>query len=515
MLTATNVISKVLSLLYVPFLIGAISDEGYGIYYAAYNVYVFVYMLTISGTSSVIPKLVAQYSARDEEDDAMASFKIGKSLLVCLGLFMMLSLFISSKTLAEFIGYKKAYLALIVLCPSILITAINSSYRGYFQGRNNMAPIAISQLTEQIGNTVFTIICSYFLMNIGLEYGVAGGAIGTTIGASFSLITLLISYRKEKKPLHSKPRSTTNKYLATYMFKYSMPLLISTGLIYAANNLIDVSNIKQGLLKAGFSDSLATIRYGNFGNYNQLMNIPMVMISSLALTALPLIARTNSVRDNEKLKSHIKQIFRICFLISIPSAVGLAVLSEPIFDMIFITAQSKGSDIMLYGSFIIIFHSVLQLSITILNSVGRIYKATISAVLGAIIKIAANFILIPISFINIYGAIIGLFLSQCIPFFLNHRYIKNHIGTTESLINSWKKPLISSIIMGIVVFFSYRVSNYIFSIILIPYLSNIISVFLCIYIGALVYIHCLVKIDGVTDNDLNVIPNKFRKFVFL
>ena len=123
-LTIANVLSKVLSLIYVPFLIATIGDEGYGIYYAAYNVYALVFTLTISGTSAVIPKLIAEYLAKDNISDAMASFKIGRRMLVCMGIIMSLSLFTLSNPIADFIGYPKAYLSILVLCPSVLLTSV-------------------------------------------------------------------------------------------------------------------------------------------------------------------------------------------------------------------------------------------------------------------------------------------------------------------------------------------------------------------------------------------------------
>lgn len=515
-LTVANIFSKLLSLLYVPFLIGTIGDEGYGIYYAAYTVYAFIFMFALSGTSTVIPKLIAEYSGKGNELDAIASFKIGNRMMIFMGIFMSSLMFLGARQLTHFIGYEKAYLAILSLSPSIILTAINSSYRSYFQGRHNMTPIAISQVVEQIGNTIFTILCSYILMNISLEWGVAGGALGTTIGALFTFIYLLIKYKKDIKiKRESNPRTKTDKEIFTYMFKYALPLIVSTGFIYAGNNLIDVANIKSGLLKAGFDDTYATIRYGNFGNFMQLVNVPMIVISSLSLTIFPILAEANISDNKEKLKENIKQIFKISFLISMPAAIGLSVLSTPIFDMIFVSSTYKGADIMKIGSFIIVSYSLFQLSNTILNSVGRVYKGTFSAMLGVIIKIICNFLLIPIAFINIYGAIIGLGLSQAIPFILNYRHIKNHVGTKESLISTWQKPLLSSIIMGIIVHFLYKAIYSILSIYLGNYISLALSVLVCVYVGAIIYIHCLIKTEGVNSDDLSIVPSKLKKLVFL
>ncbi|MGL5576892.1 MAG: oligosaccharide flippase family protein, partial [Sarcina sp.] len=79
MLTFTNVLSKMLSLIYIPLLTINIGEAGYGNYGSAYLIYTFVYMVTIAGSSSAIPKLMAEYSATGHERDAMASFKLGRT----------------------------------------------------------------------------------------------------------------------------------------------------------------------------------------------------------------------------------------------------------------------------------------------------------------------------------------------------------------------------------------------------------------------------------------------------
>lgn len=519
-LSAANILSKVMSLIYIPFLIATIHDEGYGIYYAAYNVYALVFTLAISGTSTVIPKLIAEYRATNHEKDAQAAFNIGRLMLLFSGVFSSTMFFLLSKPIVSFIGYEKSLYAILMLCPAIILTSTNSAYRSYFQGSNNLKPLAISQFVEQVGNTIFTVLCSYLLIKISLEWGVAGGALGTGIGALFSLVFLLFAYKKDsakrKQALTtSQPRKTTNKELFIYMVKYSIPLILSTGLIYFGNNLIDVANIKNGLLQAGFSETTATIRYGNFGNFMQLVNVPLIIISSLSITIVPIIAKANVSDDKTELKNSISQVFKIGFLIAIPCAFGLSILSEPIFDLIFVSSTSKGSDILKIGSFIVLTSGLFQLSNTILNSIGKVYQGTFSALIGVALKISSNFLLIPIASINIYGAVIGLALSHIIPFFINVYHIKKHTGVKENIITSWINPLISSIVMSIGVYAIYTLINTPLNTIIGSYVANLISVAIAVYSGVLIYIHMLIKTQGVTMNDIDMIPSKFHKFLLI
>ncbi|MEL7598273.1 MAG: oligosaccharide flippase family protein, partial [Clostridiaceae bacterium] len=58
-LSAAGMIVKVLSLLYIPFLLQIIGDDGWGIYSSAYRIYAFVYVLTNAGIPIAISKSVS------------------------------------------------------------------------------------------------------------------------------------------------------------------------------------------------------------------------------------------------------------------------------------------------------------------------------------------------------------------------------------------------------------------------------------------------------------------------
>lgn len=70
-LSLAGMMVKVLSLLYIPFLRVIITDEGYGVYGAAYSVYVFIFVLTNSGIPVAISKLISELTAMGNYKDAV------------------------------------------------------------------------------------------------------------------------------------------------------------------------------------------------------------------------------------------------------------------------------------------------------------------------------------------------------------------------------------------------------------------------------------------------------------
>lgn len=517
-LSVAGMLVKVLSLLYISFLLRIIGKEGYGIYSAAYQVYVFIYVLANSGIPVAISKQVSELTAVKNYKDAVRTFKMARSMLLVLGTVMTLLMMIFAKSLASATHYPKAYLAILYLSPTVLFTSVASAYRGYFQGRGNMKPTAVSQILEQIMNTVFTLIFAALLIKKGVEAGCAGGTIGTSLGAFISGLFLIIVYEKKKNSTlnydikNSEGKRIPGKILFKRILSYSIPITICVGLQYAGN-LVDLANTKNRLIFAGFSDSNATILYGTLVKYQQLLNVPIAIISALSAAILPVIAGAVALKNKEDVKRGINYAFKTCFLVAIPSAVGLAVLNTPVFNLLFSKTYADGAFLMRVGSIVLVFMSVVQIQTTILQSIGKLYATTLYLVLGIAAKIAINYVLIAKPSINIMGAIYGSIVCFIIPLVLNHIVIKKSLKIEFSLFKHGIKPLLASALMGIVVYLVWFDINFLLGYIIKGYACNAIATMIAIACGGYVYIFGLIVTGGIRKSDLSSLPPKMVKLI--
>ena len=517
-LSVAGMLVKILSLLYIPFLLRIIGEEGYGIYSAAYQIYVFIYVLTNSGIPVAISKLVSELIAVKNYKDAIKSFKIARFMLFILGLVMSLLMFVLAEPLARATNNTMSYLAIKSLSPTVFFTSIVSAYRGYFQGRGNMTPTAVSQIIEQIINTIFTLVFAALFYKYGLEAACAGGTIGTSLGAFAAAVYLVIVYGKNKKIrvpkgtlVESKARFT-NKQLAKKIVLYGVPITLSIGL-QNAGNIVDLANVKGRLLYSGFTESQSNRLFGIFTKYRTLLSVPITIISALSAAVLPAIAGAYALKDKKLVEDRINYAFRLCLLVSIPSAIGLAVLSKPIFLTIFGAKYVSGANLMLFGSIVIILSSVVQIQITILQSIGKLYSSTFYMLIGIIGKIAGNYILVGIKSINITGAVFGNIISFLIPLILNHRLIKKSLKIKLRFSSYFIKPLLSSILMGIVAYAAYFNLDILFSKLRQGYLASAMATVIAIIIGAYVYIYGLVLTGGISKEDLESLPRWIKKFI--
>lgn len=168
---------------------------------------------------------------------------------------------------------------------------------------------------------------------------------------------------------------------------------------------------------------------------------------------------------------------------------------------------------MVLGSYVIISMALFQLSNTVLNSIGKLKEGAMSSMIGVTLKVISNFLLIPIAKININGAIIGLLLCNLVPMLINQRTIKKYIGTEKTLLESWREPTISSIVMGISVFISNKVLLLILKGIFGLYLATLVSLVVSVLIGVFIYVRTLIYTKALTNEYLAIVPLKVRRIL--
>lgn len=509
-LSLAGVIVKIISLAYVPFLMKAIGKEGYGIYAAAYEIFSLMYVMTNSGMQTAISKQVSELIALDNPKDALKTFKLARSILLLVGFAVTMIMIIFAKPFAAMTDNNDAIIAIISLAPAIMITTVLAAYRGYFQGRSIMTPTAISQIIEQLLNVPVSLLFAYVLYNKGTKYGAAGGTIGTSVGALAACIFLIYIYRKNKIKIrrnrNEEPRVKvvrhSNKELVKRLFKYGIPITLSSGLQYFGS-VIDMAVVKNRLKVAGFLlDSERNIKFASLSQYRTLINVPLTIIAALSSAVIPAISRSVVLKEKKEMKEKITFAFKTSYMVSIPCAVGLAVLSKSIYDFIYI-GDSSGYELMMYGSIAIVFMSIVQIQTVILQCVNKLYAVLLSLAIGIGAKLLSNYFLIAMPSVNINGAIIGTILSYMIPMLINHRIMQKSLKIKIGIISTAIKPFVSSVLMGIAVYICNLSLSWIFGLIGNGYVMRAIPTLISIFVGVVVYAYGLVITGGITKGDLN------------
>ncbi|HEY5561233.1 MAG TPA: polysaccharide biosynthesis protein [Clostridiaceae bacterium] len=512
-LSAAGIIVKVMSIFYIFILIKIIGPTGYGHYLATYTIFVFVYIIINSGIPAAISKFIAELLALGNFRDAVKTFKLARTILVLAGTVCSLILILSSGWISKASGQHEIIkLSLILLSPSILFTAVASAYRGFFQGKGNMNPTAVSQIIEQFLNTTLSLLFAFLWRNQGMEYYIAGATVGTTIGAFFSAVYLIIICNKSKALKPPKGRYEdlglyryTNKQLVRRLLSYALPISTCFGL-QSAGTIVDLANIESRLQHGGIGYDQSVNMYGYLGKFQILINVPITIITALSATILPKISRYHTLDDRKAVKEGVNYAFKTCLLIAIPSAIGLAALSYPIFELLF-PSVTNGAYLMEIGSITLVLMALVQIQATLLQSVGKFYLATFYIILGILVKIALNYILVANKSININGAIIGTIVGFAIPVYFNNKLIKEAFRIKYSLLKIAYKPFLAALVMGIV----GLILRFLMSIISSGYIIKSLMTIITVVISVIVYSIALIIFGGITKNDMDKMPLKVRR----
>ena len=213
-----------------------------------------------------------------------------------------------------------------------------------------------------------------------------------------------------------------------------------------------------------------------------VINIPMALALSIALSMVPAIAAANSVRDTAFLDTNIRLGLRTAMIIGVPCTFGLLSLAEPIMLLLFpLQAESASSAapclfILAVG---ITFLSVAQTMAGILQGLGKPYIAVVSLGIGVVVKGISTYLLSGVTEWNVQGAAAGSTIGYAVIGLLNFIAVKNLTGTRFNLNLAVMKPLISGIVMCIVVLASYYV--------MVNAIGNSLSTALSICVGVAVY----------------------------
>ena len=456
-----------------------IKDEGMGYYQMSYPLYM-TFVAIASGVPIAMSKLIAEMNAKNDHEGVGQILRQTLFLMITLGsITTMLMIMFARPIISALKWDPKSYYSFLVIAIAPIFVSIMCTFKGFFQGLQNVKPTAISQIIEQIGRVVAGVLFAYLLFPKGIEYAAGGAALGTLVGAIMGSIYLILSYLKVKKELPVR-RVSRHKYILADLGKAALPISLGAA-VGTIMSLIDSILVPQQLLKAGFTQTQSAVMYGQLtGKVFTLINVPLALSVALCASLVPIIAEAFYLSRRGELIKRVDMAIKLSNVISIPSSLGIFFMAYPIMHLVFMK-DAAGYEILKYISISIPFIILTQTSTAILQSIGNYMKPVYNLAIGCIVKVIMTYVLVSLSLVNIYGAVIGTILGYITSCLLNMYDLKKSLNMKINQVDAFVKPAIAAIIMIIAVVFTYaNVYNYTMS----KGLSCIIS----ILIGVIIYL---------------------------
>lgn len=468
LLSGASLISRALGLIYLfpfQFMVGA---TGIMFYTYAYNYYAIMIGLATAGIPVAVSKFVAKYNALGEYDTSERLYRSGLKIMSLTGIVSFIALFL----LAPYLAHRAipggdvnsdSYIDAVTMTIrgvsfALLLIPPMSMTRGYFQGHQSMGPTAISQILEQIVRIVFLLAgvsIAIYIFDADAAWAATIATFSAFIGAIGSVAILVYYFRKrapglqelrDSQTVQSPERPLTDLYKE--LLTYAIPIVM-VGLSTPLYQVIDQNTMNAALQSIGYTLEAA----GNATAYliadsHKIVLIPVSVATGLSLSATPLLTASFTQGNMKKVKKQISQIYQLAFFVTIPAVVGMILLSQETFHVLFPKDQEAWVYLLSYAPSAL-FLALYSVTAAVLQGINRQYFTIIATLAGLLTKYLLNAPLIHLTGDGTgagYATILGYLVATGLMFF---RITQTVDFPFSSVLRRTSLIMIISAIMGI------------------------------------------------------------------
>ncbi|MDO6355547.1 murein biosynthesis integral membrane protein MurJ [Caloramator sp. CAR-1] len=396
----------------------------------------------------------------------------------------------------ELVVFNKAIVVSKLMFISMIFIAMQSIFTGILQSHKEFTAPAF------VGVLMNVVIISYLALFAG-KFGVYGLTIATIV-AYFVQFAFLIPKFKKLGYYYEFYLNIKDENIIR-MVKLMAPVIIGVS-VSQVNFLVDrmlATTVGEG--------SIAVLNFAN------KLNMFVYGIFAVAITTViyPTLSTYSAQENLKAYKNALIKGINVILLIMLPATIGMMILRQPIVDIVF-KRGAFDSGAAYLTSIALLCYSPGMIFIGVRDVVGRAFYSIkdtktpmINSVVGVILNIILNIILV--KFIGVAGLALATSISVTVVTLLLIRSLNRKIEDIgmKKLISSFNKMLLSSLVMGAVVFVLNKFLQLKFG---TGFKGDVISVFGCAFVGALVYfgmVHALKLEEFVYV--LDMIKRKIKK----
>lgn len=430
-LTLAGIVAKVIGAISRIPLYSLLGSEGMGLFQMAYPMYTILLIVSTGGLSVAISKVLAEKMARGDLAGARATFRVSFALLLVSGLVFSSFLYFLAPWIAWHMARDpRAVLPIRAIAPGLFLVAIMSAFRGFFQGLEDMAPTAVSQVLEQLGRLVSMLALARVLLPRGIQFAAAGATAGASIGALIGLFYISGAYLFRRhatdEGVPRKPKTPGTVDLLREVVSVAVPVSLASA-VFGLTELIDLSLVPSRLQVSGISPTESTVLYGRLsGGAFPLINLPTVFTGALGVSLVPSITAASVRRDFPLVSRRVAKALTLTYTLALPAALGLYVLAQPIPDLLY---GDPGIAVALRPmAAAVLFLALQQVSTAILQGLGLLTVPVVNLICAALAKAALTWFLVADPFLGIKGASLATTAYFFIAAFLNLIAVRRKAG---------------------------------------------------------------------------------------
>ncbi|MBQ6733671.1 MAG: polysaccharide biosynthesis protein [Lachnospiraceae bacterium] len=539
-LAMTGIIVRIIGLLYRGPLTAILGDEGNGYYGYAYDCYTIALLISSYSIPAALSRIISGKLAVGEYVNAQRFFRCALYYVCAVGGLISLLLMIFAPS---FVADANAAPVLRVFAPTVLLCGILGVFRGYYQAHRTMVQTSVSQILEQIGNAVISILMALILratVSLPAEEteaameayrttraarGAMGSAVGTGVGVLIALVFMIMLYSANRRYVHErmyydvhKPESM-GKMFGT-LIAFVTPFIISTfiyNFVSYVNQRIFSSVVTGRSVSVLTSEAeLAQIRAqtaAQYGIFSQkalvLTNIPIAVAAAVSAAMIPEIAGLLARRKRKTARNRSAQVIRMTMLVAIPCAVGLFALARPVTMLLFPQQESlnRASFLLMVMAVTVVLYSLSTLTNAILQSAGHIWTPALNGAAALVAEALILYLLLFIPGIGNFALAIAVIIHSLLTCVLNQMAIRRHRLSRMDVRHIFLEPLVAALIMGAAAVVVYYLLWALFGLLIgSAWFVNLLSLIPAILVAIYVYAAALLKTGVLTEAELLRFP---------
>ncbi|SEB57477.1 stage V sporulation protein B [Paenibacillus sp. GP183] len=416
-----------------------LGTEGIGLLMMAHPLVPLVITLTELGLPVAISKLVSEADAQGNPLKVKRILVVSLIVTGTLSVILTLISFFCSKMIASvFLPDQRAYYSMIAITPIAPIIAISAVLKGYFRGKQNMKPLAFSEVIEHLVQIIFIFVMVRFLLPYGIEYATAGAMISVVIGEGAGLLCVYSMFRLYNKKIGIKHKLSDSLLLG----KQTLFELLHIGLPTMGNGvLLSIYSaflpmiVTKSIGLSGISTVAATEQYGLlFGYAFPLLFLPNFITRSLSTALIPAISEAMANHNGMLMHRRMDQAMQIALFVGAPSTVILYVWAVPITTVIY-HSPDAGALLKILAPFFFLYYFESPLY-AILLGLGKAAAVMWNNIIANLCEVVA--IIILGSKFGVHGVAIGLAFGMFVLTLLNFSSISSIIGFYVDMRNIMK-----------------------------------------------------------------------------
>src|SRR5213082_1561776 len=210
-----------------------------------------------------------------------------------------------------------------IMWPFMLLVSLAALVMGMINAKHVFGPPAMASSYFNLGSIIGGVGIGYWIDPHFGARSLAGLAVGTLIGGAWQLLGQFPSLWKDGY-----------KYRTDFHWRdqgvRAVLTLMAPAIIAASAVQVNV------LINSGFAASLGNGPVSWLNIAFRLMQLPLGIFGvAIGTVTLPLVSKSAAVGNIDEFRSILASGMRLAFLLTIPSAIGLAMLASPIISVIY------------------------------------------------------------------------------------------------------------------------------------------------------------------------------------